>query len=134
MDIRNSPMHMDTAEIPFDVHFKFEDGTMVRGHKMVLAMSSDVFKRQFYGFYKEDVEGDVVIKEANGEEFQIMIDFVYGRLIDFKKMNIEVLFATVNLAEKYNIKPLREAVYNAVLDYLITEENVVTCAKESIYF
>ena len=59
MDIRQSRIVLDPSEAPFDTTFVIETcGFKVGAHKLIMAMGSPVFMKQFYGKLKENKDGD----------------------------------------------------------------------------
>ena len=129
-----SPEVLDPSTIPTDVKFVIAHcGSVVEAHKFVLAMGSPVFMKQFYGLLKETDEM-VSVKETNKESFAVMIDFLYGKEIDLKTKNVEELFDVANVAEKYHINSLMDAVKKVVEDYPLKEDNVVVCASLALQY
>jgi len=108
---------------PADVTFKFTDESgvvrKVKAHKLILAIASDVFNREFFGSMKAEDEIDIV--DASQEVFQALVDSIYNKQPDLKKHDISDLCSLYNLAEKYN------------LDYLINEILVVIHAHKFTY-
>jgi len=100
----------------------------VKAHKFILAMSSSVFLNQFFGPLKETRE-TIPVKETTKEPFIRMIDFLYGKEVDWKAMSVEEMFDIANMAEKYHIEALMEAVKKAIEDFPLVESNVVVCAS-----
>jgi len=128
------PEGLDPSPIPTDVKFVMAHcGSVVEAHKFVLAMGSQVFMKQFFGLLKE-TEEMVPVKETSKESFVVMIDFLYGKKIYLKTKNVEELFDVANLAEKYHIKSLMDAVKKAVEEYPLKEDNVVLCASLALQF
>merc|ERR1712025_1516593 len=90
--------------------------------------SSPVCMKQFYGELKE-MEGDIVIKDTTKDAFATMIDYFYGNKVDWKKKTVEEFFEIANMAEKYQVKALKEQIEVAIRKYLyLNEENFVSVA------
>jgi len=135
MDLRKSPVPMDPSIIPTDITFVIEQcGSVVEAHKFVMAMGSPVFLDQFYGNFMEALETIVHVKEATRESFVTMVYFLYGKEIDWKGLGVVELFEVANMAEKYDIDTLMEAVNVALQDYPLNEANVVACATCAVEF
>eukprot|EP00092_Neocalanus_flemingeri_P076198 GFUD01094474.1.p1 GENE.GFUD01094474.1~~GFUD01094474.1.p1 ORF type:complete len:287 (+),score=62.47 GFUD01094474.1:89-949(+) len=114
--------------LPTDVTFQIvTSGNEVKAHKYVLALASPVFKKQFFGDAK-DTKDVIPVPETTEESFKTMIDFTYGKEIDWKKMTIEELFNVANMAKKYLIDTLMKKIQKVSEEVHITEENVVTVA------
>eukprot|EP00092_Neocalanus_flemingeri_P017119 GFUD01018514.1.p1 GENE.GFUD01018514.1~~GFUD01018514.1.p1 ORF type:complete len:286 (+),score=62.63 GFUD01018514.1:65-922(+) len=120
--------------IPTDVTFQIlTSGKEVKAHKYVLALASPVFKKQFFGDAKE-TEDVIPVKETTEESFKTMIDFTYGKEIDWKEMTIEDLFNVSNMAKKYLNDTLMKEVQKVFEEVHITEENAVTVAATAEEF
>jgi len=120
---------LNPSLIPTDVTFVIEHcGSEVKAHKFILAMSSPVFLNQFFGPLKETRE-IIPVKETAKEPFARMVDFLYGKEVDWKAMSVEEMFDIANMAEKYHIEALMEAVKKAIEDYPLDETNVVASAS-----
>eukprot|EP00092_Neocalanus_flemingeri_P076197 GFUD01094473.1.p1 GENE.GFUD01094473.1~~GFUD01094473.1.p1 ORF type:complete len:394 (+),score=98.25 GFUD01094473.1:89-1270(+) len=120
--------------LPTDVTFQIvTSGNEVKAHKYVLALASPVFKKQFFGDAK-DTKDVIPVPETTEESFKTMIDFTYGKEIDWKKMTIEELFNVANMAKKYLIDTLMKEVQKVFEEVPITEENVVTVAATAEEF
>ena len=97
MDVRNTGIRLDPSEIPYDITFVMEEcGSKVQAHKLIMAMCSPVFKKQFYGELKE-TEDEIVIKEATKDAFITMLDFFYCREVDWEEKTVEELFDIANM-------------------------------------
>ena len=100
VDIRKSGITLDPSEIPYDTTFVIEEcGSKVKAHKLIMAMSSPVCMKQFYGELKE-INSDIVIKGATKDAFITMIDYFYGKKVDWKKKTQEEFFEIANLKNK----------------------------------
>ena len=129
MDISKSGITLDPSDIPYDITFVIEDcGSKVKAHKLIMAMCSPVCMKQFYGELKE-IDGDIVIKDATKDAFITMIDYFYGKKVDWEKKAVEELFEIANMAEKYQVNTLKVKIEGAVQKYLhLDEENFVSVA------
>ena len=116
---------------PTDVRFWFKDevsgGTKeVKAHTVILAAASDVFNREFYGSLNAD--HDIEIKDSCQEVFLKMIEYIYNKKSDFKKDSLSFLASLYYLADKYNIKDLRDEIVAVIPDHKITMKNVLKVA------
>ena len=131
MDIRKSEITLDPTEIPHDITFVIEEcGSKVKAHKLIMAMSSPMCMQQFYGELKE-LNDEIVIKDASKDAFCTMIDYFYGKEVDWKKKTVEELFGIANMAEKYQVSSLKEKIPGAVEFLEVNEENVVIIAAKA---
>jgi len=131
--------------IPTDIKFVFTkkeggDGSTsieeIRAHKSILALASDVFKKCFYGGFKED-NGSIDIEDATKETFDAMISFIYNKKTDLSNYDFDLLCSIYYLADKYNINALEEETLKAVKSKHIPSDNVldigVLAMKHSIH-
>ena len=131
--------------IPTDIKFVFTkkeggDGSTsieeIRAHKSILALASDVFKKCFYGGFKED-NGSIGIEDATKESFDAMISFIYNKKTDLSNYDFDLLCSIYYLADKYNINALEEETLKAVKSKHIPSDNVldigVLAMKHSIH-
>ena len=119
-----------TSTIPTDVRFLFNKGSStkeLKAHKLILALISDVFEREFYGSMK-DGKDDIDIKDASHDVFQAMIDFIYNKHSDLKVYDLTFLSQLYYLGEKYNIEDLRNRIIAAIPEFKILDENVLDVA------
>jgi len=122
------------SDLPTDVKFVFkndDDGTCtikeeVKAHKLILAIASDVFKRQFFGSMQS--ENIVNILDANKDVFQTMIDYVYNKKIEFLDYGLDYLSHLYHLADKYDIEELRLEIIASIPAHEITIQNVIDVA------
>ena len=114
-----------------DVRFLFNAGggviKEVKAHRLILALVSDVFEREFYGSMKEG-KNDIDIKDSNQEVFQAMVDFIYNKKPDWKDCDLAFLCLLYYLAEKYNIIDLRTEIIASIKVHKISDENVLDVA------
>ena len=136
----NLPMFLDpksNACPPPDVTFvlttKDDEVVEVKAHKLILAFASDVFNREFYGsLSSEDI---IHIKDSSHEVFELFIAFIYSKQLKWKDYDLAILSSLYYLAEKYNVKVLREEIITFIPEYKIKKEHVLevaTLAEENI--
>ena len=114
---------------PPDVKFLFQEETGVKeieAHKQILAFSSNVFNREFFGSMKS--ENEIMIKDASHEVFQVMIECIYNKQPNWFDYDLEFLSSLYNLAEKYNIAKLKDVIIAEVPKHKVTMENVLEVA------
>ena len=95
----------------------------VKAHTLILAAASDVFHREFYGSLR--AEYDIEIKDACQEVFLKMIEYIYNKKSGFEDASLSFLASLYYLADKYNIKDLRDEIVAVIPQYEITKENVI---------
>jgi len=116
---------------PTDVRFWFKDAVSgatkeVKAHTLILAAASDVFNREFYGSLR--AEYDIEIKDTCHEVFLRMIEYIYNKRMDFKEASLCFLASLYYLADKYNIKDLRDDIVAVIPQHEIKKENVLEVA------
>eukprot|EP00092_Neocalanus_flemingeri_P054323 GFUD01063967.1.p1 GENE.GFUD01063967.1~~GFUD01063967.1.p1 ORF type:complete len:270 (-),score=63.86 GFUD01063967.1:19-828(-) len=115
---------------PTDVTFVFKDegGSVkeIKAHKVILAIPSDVFYREFYGSMKE--KDTIDITDASHDVFQAMIEFIYSKQPNCKDMALSFLASLYYHAEKYNIKDLKDEIMASIPEHEVTMENVLDIA------
>jgi len=115
--------------IPFDVTFQIvtqadadhADETavppsfpMISAHKLILGLSSAVFRSQLYGEWKGGKEV-IEVKEVAFSVFRTMISYIYGiplpYSVEFLSLeNVQELFDLVDTAKKYLIPQLAQEI------------------------
>ena len=84
----------------------------LRAHKHLLASISLVFRKQFFGKLAEP-RREILIKETTFRAFQFLLQYIYcglelATLIEQMQPTgaVALFFEILNLAEKYDMKPL----------------------------
>ena len=111
-----------SSPIPSDIKFKVvdkEDGlvTVFQAHKFIFGLHSDHFNNVFFGSgvnFKEKEDCTVVIKDATKEAFEDFLGFNYEKNIEFEKKTLRELYDILNLAERYQVKELRDVVCDSI--------------------
>eukprot|EP00092_Neocalanus_flemingeri_P022140 GFUD01024016.1.p1 GENE.GFUD01024016.1~~GFUD01024016.1.p1 ORF type:complete len:277 (-),score=67.44 GFUD01024016.1:154-984(-) len=123
------------SDLPTDVRFLFEmegdQGNIVkevRAHRLILAIASDAFKREFYGSMKEAEEEDVIVKDASQPVFQAMVDFIYNKQTALRVYELDFLASLYYLAEKFDLQDLKQGILAAIPEHEVTNENVLDVA------
>ena len=140
MDIRKSEIVLDPSVVPTDVTFRFKQGdtqATVGAHKVIIAMGSPVFAKQFYGKLKETKE-EIDIEETTQQSFKTMIDYIYGKTMDWKSLTVEQVFAIGNLAEKYQVDELMKKVKEVAMVFPVVDSKdavaIASTAREFSQF
>jgi len=123
-----------SSGIPTDVAFVFEGQNDENGqpmktgaHKYVLAVASDVFKKEFFGSFES--EDEVLIVDASKEVFQVMLDYIYDKPhLRLNEYDADILAPLYYLAEKYIIPDLSAEIIAAVADLEISRKDVLEVA------
>lgn len=72
------------------------NGEKIMAHKLILACSSPVFENMFYG---KMANAEVEIKDANKEDFKIMLQYIYTNQVEIN--TVQQAWNLVYLCEKY---------------------------------
>jgi len=99
----------------------------VKAHRLILGFLSPVFRTQFYGF-GNDTDDVIPVKGTSKKAFETLIDFIYGKNINWEVMSLSELFDVVNLAEMYILPEFMEEIKNQIDNFHITEENLIEAA------
>ena len=111
--------------------------TTLDANKIIIALHSDHFKNAFFGSgvrFKEQEEGIVVIKDTTEEAFEDFLGFNYEKKIKFEKKTLKELYEILNLAEKYQVKELKDRVSKFIKNFPISISNVVDVAATTQEF
>ena len=131
-----------STTIPTNITFKVVDKedqvvANLEAHKMIVGLHSDHFKNALYGSgvnFKEDREGIMVIKETTKDAFEDFLGFLYKKKIDFKSKNLGELFEILNLAERYQVRELKDMTVEVFKNIPIAMDNVVDMAATAEEF
>ena len=137
-----STLLTSSSPILGDIKFKVVDKedklvTTLDAHKIIIALHSDHFKNAFFGSgvrFKEQEEGIVVIKDTTKEAFEDFLGFNYEKKIKFEKKTLRELYEILNLAEKYQVKELKDRVSKFIKNFPISISNVVDVAATTQEF
>ena len=123
MDIRKSEIVLDPSRVPNDVIFRFKQGdtqATVGANKVIIAMGSPVFAKQFFGKLKE-TKLEIDIEETTQQSFKTMIDYIYGKTMDWKSLTVEQVFDIGNLAERYQVDELMKKVKEVAMAFPVVD-------------
>merc|ERR1712037_256940 len=131
-----------SSNIPGDIKFRVMDRAgkaddSMEAHKIILALHSDHFKNTFFGsgvFFKENKEGIVVIKDTTKEAFEDFVGFNYEKRVEYEKKTLPELFELLNLAERYQVRELKDKVVNLIKNFTISINNVTEVAATTYHF
>ena len=70
----------------------------MKGHKLILELSSLVFRQQFYGPAKE-TEDTIPIRQTILENFNLMFDYNYSKEVVMSGLSVLELYDVVTLPE-----------------------------------
>ncbi|CAI6371711.1 unnamed protein product [Macrosiphum euphorbiae] len=90
-------------EVFCDIKLETDDGTIIFGHKVVLASASPYFQAMFTHFAEKNKEL-VVIRELDSVTLQLLIDFIYSGKIMVTENNVQNLLPAANLLQLQEIK------------------------------
>jgi len=99
----------------------------VQAHRLILGFLSPVFRNQFFGFAK-DTEDVISVKGTSKKAFESLIDFIYGKNIDWEALSLSDLFDVVNLAEMYILPEFMEEVKKQIDNYNLSDGNLIEAA------
>lgn len=114
---------------PTNVKFVFnEDGVQkeVSAHTQILACSSEVFNREFFGSLV--AEKEVEIKDASQKVFHTMIEYIYNKKPKFKDVDLKFLISLYYIAEKYDIQALCSDIVASIPARLVPKKDVLAVA------
>lgn len=76
-------------EVLCDIKLETDDGTIVYGHKVVLASTSPYFLAMFTSF-EESSKDHVVIRELDSSALKLLVDYMYTAEIMVTEDNVQV--------------------------------------------
>ena len=127
-----SPDSSLPPDVTFVVRGEDEEEKKVAAHRFLLAATSPVFNRQFYGPMK-DIREVIEVKDTTPEAFMTMMNYIYKDPGEesFNLNDIDCpqkLFELVELAERYEIPNLKEIASRALETLDISLENMIFTA------
>ena len=137
-----STLLSSSSPIPGDVKFNVMDQedkviASLHAHKIILALHSEHFKNAFFGsgtLFKENEDNVVEIKETTKEAFEDYLGFNYEKRIKFEKKNLVELYELLNLAERYQVKELKDKVSHFIKNFPLSIDNVAKVAATACEF
>lgn len=76
-------------ELLCDVKLETDDGTLVCGHKAVLASATPYFQAMFTNF-EESKKSHVILRELDSSALKLLVDFIYTGQITVTEHNLQV--------------------------------------------
>lgn len=76
-------------EVSCDIKLKTDDGTLIFGHKVVLASASPYFHAMFRNF-AETNKDIVVLRQFDSTTLQLLVEFIYSGKIMITENNAQV--------------------------------------------
>ncbi|XP_029341304.1 kelch-like protein 2 [Acyrthosiphon pisum] len=86
-----------------DIKLETDDGTIIFGHKVILASASPYFQAMFTNFGEKNKD-HVVIRQLDSIILQLLVDFIYSGTILITKKNVQDLLAASNLLQLNDLK------------------------------
>ena len=103
------------------------NGKRFRAHKTILAARSNFFATLFsHTDFTENKTGEVVIPDCDEDTMEMFLKYVYEGALG--KTTSEATEALVNIATKYDVRPLVEACVDVFAAHL-KEENAIRLVK-----
>ena len=125
------------SSLPPDVFFLVKGGDegdkKIGAHKFLLAGTSSVFNRQFFGPMKDNAQEVIEVKDTTPEAFDTMINYIY-KIPGKDTFNLndvdcpQKLFQLLELAEKYEIPNLKTMTSDSLETLDIRRENLIFTA------
>lgn len=121
---------LDSTTADVDFVFNSVDGSVARvsAHKILLAASSNVFKRMFFGELKEN--GDVQMVDVSDAAFKEFLQYFYLSEVKLTEDNIA---SVIYLGHKYNVKKCVADCIEFLMDTL-SSENVCAAMQIGILY
>jgi len=76
-------------EVFCDIKLETDDGTIIFGHKVVLASASPYFHAMFTHFEEKNKEL-VIIRQFDSTILQLLVDYIYSGKIMVTEKNVQV--------------------------------------------
>ncbi|ODM88712.1 BTB/POZ domain-containing protein [Orchesella cincta] len=82
--------------------------TEVSCHRCILAANSNVIRTMLTNGMQETQTNRIEMTDVSEEVVNLLVAYLYGRVMDTEEMKEEIAFDLLCTAHKYNIKPLEE--------------------------
>jgi len=105
----------------------------VKGHKVLLAAASEVFKNMFFGDLKE-MKDVIPIEDTTVESFECMLDYIYDEDIDWSAMTLLEMYDVINLATMYFMTDLVREIKTQMGNLVLDLNNVMEVAHTATLF
>lgn len=110
-----------------DCSFKF-DGKEIKAHKLILACSSPVFEKMFYG---DLASSEITLGDIKLDEFSQMLEFIYTENINF--LSIINAWSMFYIAKKYLLDDLAEVCLSYISENLTVSTLVLSYEYSELY-
>ncbi|XP_003247935.1 ring canal kelch homolog [Acyrthosiphon pisum] len=90
-------------EIFCDIKLETDDGTIIYGHKVVLASACQYFHAMFTNFEEKD-QDLVAMRQLDSSALQLLVNFIYSGKILVTEKNVQVLLSASNLLQLQEVK------------------------------
>ncbi|GFX15623.1 hypothetical protein TNCV_2131101 [Trichonephila clavipes] len=136
-DLKNRNLYILRNSILSDVMFYVgPEKTIIRAHRLLLAIASPVFEAMFYGSLPEN-GSEITIPDVMPDGFQVLLKYIYGEI--FTATDESQVFHTWIAADKYCIPELKEKCINYLLSWPLIPsaiwpllENSMLCELEEV--
>ncbi|XP_072935314.1 protein roadkill-like [Epargyreus clarus] len=114
-----------------DFTIESADGDKFQVHKLLLASRSEVFRAMLKDDTAESINNHVKIVDVGKEDLSCLVEFMYtGTVKDLENVNC---FNLLMLADRYNIKGLKELAQHALDQQLCTENALEILRAADMY-
>uniref|UniRef100_A0AC34F9P8 BTB domain-containing protein n=1 Tax=Panagrolaimus sp. ES5 TaxID=591445 RepID=A0AC34F9P8_9BILA len=104
----------------FDVTFKIQEKDLLHAHRFLLSTASPVFEAMFSDNWNP-ASGPIEIKTCSFKTFQQFVVFFYEGSCNFDE---SVIFDIIDLAEMYQVQPLKNKFDIFLSEMKFTDENI----------
>ncbi|KAL3102278.1 hypothetical protein niasHS_003687 [Heterodera schachtii] len=124
------PKFVDSPDLS-DIRFRFSDGQIVYGHRIVLVNASEEFRRIL-----KKPNGLLEMSECDATIFRVLLEFVYGNISkcmsELHKMDIDKRMEMVKAAKHFGMRRLDESAQKVTGEAITVEHfaKVYTFARE----
>ena len=102
-----------------DITFRLPDGSLVSGHKLLLAISSPFFEAQFFGLLASDCQDNIIdIQDVDSNSFRRLLDFIYNSEALSWKMESLEYWNLLHAAHMYLVPGLITHCSNKITDFM----------------
>ncbi|XP_065334917.1 RCC1 and BTB domain-containing protein 1-like [Cloeon dipterum] len=122
---RNAFDNTETADFSFIV-----EGKKIHVHKMLLAISSDVFKRMFLGDFEDSTAKEKIIDHISYNSFYAFLKYLYTDEVDFTS---ELALEVYAVAHLYQVTSLMEEC-EKIMKSTISVQNAAAIYDKAILF
>ncbi|CAB3385502.1 Hypothetical predicted protein [Cloeon dipterum] len=119
---RNAFDNTETADFAFIV-----EGKKIHVHKMLLAISSDVFKGMFLGDFEDSTAKEKIIDHFSYNSFYAFLKYLYTDEVDFTSELALDVYAVAHLYQAilFQAEGLREFCFNYCMEHLVEVVNSI---------